>query len=255
MRTVVKNSLEENAVPAQDSHAQFGQTHWSLVLSAAGKGSRPDALALNALCRQYWYPIYAFLRRRGYAPANAQDLTQGFFARLLAKERLQTVDPAKGKFRTFLLTCLTNYVHDERDRATAKCRGGDADVFSIDAELAERRYELEPADLSDPSKLFERKWACELANQVLTHLREECINGANRVPYERLEPFLTEEPPVGFYRETALQLNCSEGALRVALHRLRRRFGELLRSQIARTVSSSEEIDDEIRHLFAALGS
>jgi len=229
----------------------FTTTHWSLVL-AAGHGSRPDAgAALATLCEAYWYPLYYYVRRRGYRAEEAQDLTQEFFAKLLEKGSLKVADPDRGRFRSFLLAALNHFLANEWDRARAKKRGGK--VLSLDIEGAESRYSLEPADDLTAEKLFERRWAMTLLDLVLARLREEFAREDRERVFERLKGFLGGAAADAPYRQAAADLGMTEAAVKMAVHRLRRQYRRLLRAQIAQTVASPEEIDDEIRHLFAAL--
>jgi RNA polymerase sigma-70 factor (ECF subfamily) len=229
----------------------FTTTHWSLVL-AAGHGSRPDAAtALATLCETYWYPLYYYVRRRGYRAEEAQDLTQEFFVKLLEKGYLKVADPDRGRFRSFLLASLNHFLANEWDRARARKRGGK--VLSLDIEGAESRYSLEPADDLTAEKLFERRWAMTLLDLVLVRLREEFAREDRERVFERLKGFLGGAAADAPYRQAAADLGMTEAAVKMAVHRLRRQYRRLLRAQIAQTVASPEEIDDEIRHLFAAL--
>jgi RNA polymerase sigma factor (sigma-70 family) len=231
----------------------FATTHWSLVL-AAGHGSRPDAAtALATLCEAYWHPLYYYVRRRGYRAEEAQDLTQAFFAKLLEKGYLKVADPDRGRFRSFLLVSLNHFLANEWDRARAKKRGGK--VLSLDIEGAESRYSLEPADDLTAEKLFERRWAMTLLDLVLARLREEFAREGRERVFERLKDFLGGAAADAPYRQAAADLGMTEAAVKMAVHRLRRQYRRLLRAQIAQTVASPEQVDDEIRHLFAALES
>ncbi|MCX5684513.1 MAG: sigma-70 family RNA polymerase sigma factor [Planctomycetota bacterium] len=231
----------------------FATTHWSLVL-AAGHGSRPDAgAALATLCAAYWYPLYYYVRRRGYRAEEAQDLTQAFFAKLLEKGSLKVADPDRGRFRSFLLASLNHFLSNEWDRARAKKRGDK--VLSLDIAGAESRYSLAPADGLTAEKLFERRWAMTLLDLVLARLREEFAREGRESVFERLKDFLGGAAADAPYSKAAAELGMTEAAVKMAVHRLRRQYRRLLRAQIAQTVASPEEIDDEIRHLFAALES
>jgi RNA polymerase sigma-70 factor (ECF subfamily) len=233
----------------------FSATHWSIVLAAGATDLARATTALERLCRIYWFPIYAFIRRRGSDQHDAEDLTQGFFAYLLDKDTLKKVDRAKGKFRTFLLAALTNFLANERDKRRTLKRGGQGQIISLDETVAEDLYRHEAVESLTPENLFERRWASALIEQVLARLKQEYAAGCKADLFAKLEPALTGETATGVYAEWAAALGMSEGAVKVALHRLRRRFGEVLRSEIAHTVTSPEEIDDEIRHLFAAMSS
>jgi RNA polymerase sigma-70 factor (ECF subfamily) len=208
---------------------------------------------MEQLCRQYWYPIYAFVRERGSGHPEAEDLTQGFFAHLLAMETLKRVDRQKGKFRTFLLAALSKYLSNEWDKRQTIKRGGRRQIISLDEATAEELYRHEPVDPSSPEKLFDRRWAFTLVERVLASLREEYRAAGKMDLLAQLEPSLTHEIVPGRHADWAATLGLSEGAVRVAVHRLRRRFGELLREEISQTVASDAEVDEEIRHLFAAI--
>jgi RNA polymerase sigma factor (sigma-70 family) len=233
----------------------FRTTHWSLVLRAGQDNHLGAATALEELCRNYWYPLYAFVRRRGSDAHEAADLTQDFFAFLVEKETLKRVQREKGKFRSFLLAALTNFLNNDWDKRHTLKRGGQRRIVSLDELAAEDRYLLEPVDPLTPEKLFERRWALTLLEQVLARLKQEYIAEDKLTLFGRLEPGLTGEMTEGSYVVWAKQLGMSPGAVKVALHRLRRRFGEALRREIAHTVSSPSEVNDEIRHLFAAVSS
>ena len=235
------------------SSSDFLPTQWSVVLEAQRTQPQRAQAALERLCSLYWYPLYAFIRRRGHDREDAEDLTQSFFAHLLGKDALSRVDRSKGLFRTFLLASLVNFLNDERDRQQAAKRGGGKQIFSWDELDAEERYQHEPAGTITPEKLFERRWALTLIDQVMLRLRREYEAGGKQELFDQLEPCLTGQVSPGFYDEAATRLKMNAGAVRVALHRLRRRLGELLRSEIAHTVTRPEEVEAEIRYLFAAL--
>lgn len=226
------------------------------MIKAAAEDSSPDVQeALSTLCETYWYPLYAFLRRRGYSADDAQDLTQAFFARLLEKHTLRHADPARGRFRSFLLASLRNFVANEHDRDTARKRGGGTPRLSLDLIAAEQRFQLEPAIDETPERVFDRLWALTLLDKVLARLQAETsARAAKTAAFDQLKPYLTGDEPQLSYAETASRLGMSEGAVKVAVHRLRRRFRELLRDEIAHTVSAPEEVDIELRHLWAAVG-
>lgn len=239
---------------ASGSAGNFATTRWSVVL-AAGDHTGPQAqAALATLCQGYWYPLYVFARRQGHGPEDAQDLTQGFFARLLEKDFLRSVDPGKGRFRSFLLAAYKHFLANERDRANAQKRGGGRLAVPIDLQGAEDRYRLEPAHTLTAERLFERRWAMTLLGQVLGRLREEFVAVDNAPHFEVLKAFLTGERSDIRYAEVGRQLGMSEGAVKVAVHRLRGRYRELLREEIARTVDDPAQVDEEIRGLFLALG-
>jgi RNA polymerase sigma-70 factor (ECF subfamily) len=234
---------------------RFATTQWSLVLAARDQAAPWAREALAALCRAYWYPLYAFVRRQGYGADQAQDLTQEFFARLLEKDFLQVVDREKGKFRSFLLAACKHFLANERDRANARKRGGGRTCLPLDFGAAEGRYGLEPAHALTPEKLFARRWALTLLDQVLAQLREEFLRAGKGPLFERLKVFLAGEKGTPSYDQVARELGSTEGAVRVSVHRLRKRYRELLCAEIARTVHDPGQIGDEIRDLFTALGS
>jgi DNA-directed RNA polymerase specialized sigma24 family protein len=241
---------EGNAFAGARTEARFDQTHWSLILPAAGQQTPGAQEALAQLCTIYWPPLYAFLRRQGRSPEDAKDLTQGFFGHLLAANRLQQVHPAKGKFRSFLLACLQNFVQNERDKEQALKRGGGRLLLSLDLSDAERHAAPEPATADDPAKAFERRWASTLIEHVLQRLRAKYTQSGKSELFLTLQPFLTGEAERGGYAEAAARLQLSEGAVRMAATRLRDEFRALLRSEVGRTVSTPAEVDEEIRYLF-----
>jgi len=233
--------------------AVFATTHWSVVL-AAGQNSEPSALAaLERLCRTYWFPLYAFARRQGNSPEDAQDLTQDFFARLLEKNHLAKADPDRGRFRTFLLRSMKNFQVNEWKRAGRLKRGGGLEFLSIDPNTAEDRYAAEAPDEFNPDAEYEMHWAVTLVEQVLTALRQE-FNAADKARlFEELRGFIWGDKSTASYAEIAGHLNLSEGNVKVAVHRLRQRFRELLRAEVAHTVARPEDIDGELRYLISVL--
>jgi RNA polymerase sigma factor (sigma-70 family) len=232
---------------------QFTETHWSIVLAAGRSDSTEARAALETLCRAYWFPLYSFVRRQGHNAHDAQDLTQAFFARLLGKHALGAVDHTKGKFRSFLLASLKNFLADESDKARALKRGGGQVFVSIDADSAEARYGHEPAHDVTAERIFERQWALALLEQVLARLQGEyAAEGKSRL-FDQLKTTLTEGKNSRPYASIAAQLGMSADAVKMSAHRIRRRYRELLRAEVAHTVAVPDEIDDEIRHLFAAL--
>ena len=232
--------------------AIFATTHWSVVLAAQVAHTPPAAEALEKLCHTYWNPLYAYVRREGSSAADAQDLTQEFFARLLQKNYLAQVAAQKGKFRSFLLAALRHFLSDQRDRARAVKRGGGADCLSLDAQTAEECYRLEPVDRMDAEKIYERRWAMTLLEQALTRLRDENVAAGKTELFERLRSFVAGENEVSC-GEAAAQLDLTESAVKSALHRLRQRYRELVREEIAHTVADPAEIDIELRYLIAVL--
>lgn len=233
--------------------AEFALTHWSVVLAAGRSDSIHSRNALEKLCQTYWFPIYAFVRRKGHNPQDAQDLTQEFFARLLEKDYLAAVDRSKGRFRSFLLASLKHFLANEWDKANAQRRGGGKIFIPIDVAGAEVSRGFEPADNLTAEKIFERRWALALLDQVLKQLREEYVRNGKEHLFEQLKPTLTEASRTVPYAEMAARLGAREGAIKTAVHRLRQRYRELLRAEIASTVSGPGEVEDEIRNLFAAL--
>jgi RNA polymerase sigma factor (sigma-70 family) len=236
-----------------DAHCQrFATTRWSIV-AAAGDPAAPEALA--TLCEGYWYPLYGYIRRQGYSAHEAQDLTQGFFAGLLERHALAALDPARGKFRSFLLASCKNYLSHERDRARAQKRGGGKTILSLDFTSAEALYQKEPAHSLTPDRLFARRWALTLLDQVLDRLRREFTDKGKELLFDRLRVFLLGERALLPQSRMAEELGMTAGALKVAVHRMRSRFRELVREEIARTVDDPGNVDDEIRELFAALAT
>ncbi len=235
----------------EHSEAWFVTTHWSVVLSARDQQTPQAERALEALCRTYWYPLYAFVRRQGRSPADAQDLTQEFFARLLRKDYLHSVEREKGKFRTFLLVLFKRFLADERDRARAQKRGGESVHFSLDTGLAESRYQLEQSPELSPDKIYDRRWALTLLEQAMARLREEFKAAGKSDEFDQLKTVLTAGKGSLAYAEAASRLGMSEGAARVAVHRLRRRFRELFRLEIAHTLGSPDEVEEEVRYLMS----
>ena len=234
---------------------RFATTHWSVVMAAGRPKSASYQQALETLCKTYWFPLYVYLRRQGYDSHRAEDYVQAFFAGLLAKHGLRLADPKRGKFRSFLLASLKHFLSNERARARAKKRGGGRKVLSLDFQNAESQYALEPRDELSPEKLFERSWALTVLDRTMARLQAEAISTNKQKLFDHLKVYLTAEKSSIPYRDVAAELDMAEGTLRVAVHRLRRRYRELLRDEIAQTVTSDDQIDEEIRDLFAALGS
>jgi RNA polymerase sigma-70 factor (ECF subfamily) len=236
------------------SAAWFVTTHWSVVLSARAPESPQSAAALETLCRTYWYPLYAYVRRQGRSPHDAQDLTQGFFTRLLQKDYLQAAAREKGKFRTFLLVAFKRFLANEWDWEHAQKRGGFAPVVAIDEELAESRFAAEPSHNVPPDVLFDRQWASTLLDQAMARLQEEYTASGRAKLFEHLQNCLAREESALPYAAIAARLNLTEAAVKMAVHRLRTRYREILRAAIAHTVSSMEQVEEEIGYLFAAFG-
>jgi RNA polymerase sigma-70 factor (ECF subfamily) len=247
------HGLEHRSGPS--SEAWFTTTHWSVVL-AARQSASPDAeRALERLCRTYWYPLYAFVRRQGRNAEDAQDLTQGFFARLLEKEYLRLADPARGRFRTFLLASLNAFLAEAHRHVHRLKRGGGQTFISWDALTVEQRYLAESRDESTAEALYEARWALTLLETVLGRLGTELASAGKDRLFAELKGHLWGEPNAASYTELAPRLGLSEGALKVAVHRLRRRFRQLLREEVARNVADPAEVDEELRHLVAVLRS
>jgi len=247
-------SIQETDIPS-GACSGFPTTRWSMVLSA-GEGSLPNAqAALERLCRAYWYPLYAYVRRQGRSVEEAQDLTQEFFARLLQKEYLRHTDPARGRFRTFLLTALKRFLVNDWEKGRAARRGGGQQIISWDERVTETRFLAESADQSTPEKAFEKRWALIVLEQVLERLRDEFTASGHAERFERLKVLLWGEKGSPPYVEVAAELGLTEGALKVAVHRLRQRYRELLRAEVANTVARPEDVDDELRHLIAVISA
>ncbi len=232
---------------------EFATTHWSLVVAA-----KPDAAsqtrarkALEKLCNAYWYPLYAFVRNRGYSSSDAQDLTQSFFARIIETGGFASADPERGRFRSYLLGAMKHFLANEWHRAQAQKRGGGVTFLELDALDPEARYALEPAQPTDPDAGFDREWAQESIARAMEELRAESEARGKGELFEALQGSLTGDEPAR--SETAARLGLTEGAVKVAVHRLRQRYRELLRAEIAETVTDPSDIDDEMRYLVAAL--
>jgi RNA polymerase sigma-70 factor (ECF subfamily) len=232
---------------------RFATTRWSIIMAAGDSASTQHEPALSTLCQTYWFPLYAYLRRRGYDTHQAEDYTQGFFAGILERKGLQQADPKYGKFRSFLLASLKNFLADEWDRAHAQKRGGDKKVLSLDFDVAASRYDREPAHHISPEKLFERSWALTVLTGAMDRLKVESAASGKQHLYDCLKVYLAAEKDAVPYRDVAEGLNMTEGSVKVAVHRLRRRYRELVRDEIAQTVTTEAQVDEEIRDLFAAL--
>jgi len=232
---------------------QFNTTHWSVVL-LAGKAEAPQAeAALDNLCRAYWYPLYAYVRRQGHSPHDAQDLTQEFFARLLEKKYLQLADRERGRFRSFLLKSLQHFLVNEWVRGQAQKRGGGRKVFSLDEVAAERSYLQQPSDQLAPESLYDKRWAMTLLERAMERLGADYAAAGKREVFEQLKGLLLSEGSGESYRQLAGPLGLNEGAVKVAMHRLRQRFREAVRAEIAQTVATPDEVDEELRCLMAAI--
>lgn len=255
---MIFNATVQRRTPSEQGgkpHAggRFGTTQWSLVVAAQDEASPRAEEALARLCYLYWYPLYAFIRRQGYSADEAQDLTQGFFARFLEKGYLRDVHREKGRFRSFLLVACKHFVAKERDCARALKRGGGQELVPIDREAAEGRYRREPSHDLTPDRLYQRQWALTLLDQVRLRLRAELVASGRADRFDRLKVFLTGDEGSEAYAAAGRDLGLSEGAVKVAVHRLRRRYRKLLRESIAETVNGPAEVDGEIRQLMEAL--
>lgn len=243
----------ENQTPVRNAAGEiFATTRWTVVL-AAGRKSGPQAdVALEELCRTYWFPLYSYVRRQGHSREDAEDLTQAFFLRFLEKNYLEGLGSDKGKFRAFLLAALKHFLANEWDRANRQKRGGGVAPLSLDWQDADARYLVNPADNLSPDKLYDRTWAVTLLERVITRLRDECAAEGRSKIFDQLKPFLMVGKSAIPYAAAANALEMNEGAARVAVHRLRCRYRELLRDEIGQTLSDPAQVGEEMRALFAA---
>ena len=237
-------------------HAQrFATTHWSVVLAAGQAVSRESRGALESLCEMYWFPVYTYVRRLVPCVEDAQDITQGFFTHLLDKDAIGKADPARGRFRAFLLTALKNYIANERDKMRAEKRGGGKNVLSLDFGSGESRYQVdEPSHELTPEKLFERRWVMTLLDQVLESLRTELSAAGKKPQFEQFKGALVGEITSSGYEQAAAALGITAAAAKQAAYRLRKRYRELFRLEVARTVADNADVDDEIGRLLGILG-
>ena len=233
--------------------SRFATTHWTVVLTAGKPESSRYRQALETLCQTYWFPLYAYLRRQGHDAHQAEDYVQAFFAKLLEKHGLRLADPKRGRFRSFLLAALKHFLANEVDRVQTQKRGGNLKIFSLNNQDAETRYSLQHAHHLTPEKLFQRHWALTLLERTLTQLQAEAVHGGKQELFNRLKCYLTWEKDSSPYRDAAAELNMTEGAVKAAVHRLRVRYRQLLRDEIAQTVANEDQIDEEIHDLFTAL--
>jgi len=244
----------DNDLDASVRSPVFATTHWSVVLNAADSDAPQARDALERLCRAYWYPLYAYVRWRGRSPEDAQDLTQSFFVRLLERDLLAVASPERGRFRSFLLTALRNFLADEHDRASARKRGADRPLLSLDELEGEARYALEPAEVASPDKLFERRWATTVLEQAWTLLAAEYAAEGKAEMFRELRRFNSAQEGAPGYAETAGKLGLPENTVKSLVHRMRQRYRALLRREIGQTVANPAEIDEEIRYLLQVLG-
>ncbi|MCC7377401.1 MAG: RNA polymerase sigma factor [Verrucomicrobiales bacterium] len=260
LRTVRMDALPGNTPAAPRSEGpggagQFRTTHWSLVAQAGQSGEGDAHAALDQLCRGYWPPVYAFIRRRGHSPHEAEDLTQGFFERVLAKSYLESADREKGRFRTFLITLLIRYLANEWDRRQRLKRGGGLHFVSLDAGEAEEQSPIEPATQRTPEMEYERRWAETLLDRVIKALSAEYEGAGLSERFATLKVFLVDAKGTLPLGEAGTRLGLSEAAVKSAVYRLRTRYREILREEISHTVSRPEDVDEELRHLFSALSN
>lgn len=231
----------------------FATTRWSLVLAAADLRDTEGRTALETLCRTYWFPVYAFIRRRGHTAIDAQDLTQEFFATLLDKRYLGTADPDRGRFRAFLLTMVKNFLSKERDKVHALKRGGGFSPLSIENEGGEQRYQRQPVSEKTAEQIFDRQWALSLLEQSIAGLRQSYLHDGKSNLFEQILPLLVSASQNPSYVEVGARMGMSEGAIKMAVQRLRQRFGELLRQEIAATLNRGDDMNDEINRLLSAV--
>lgn len=232
----------------------FVTTHWSVVLTAGSSDTTRAHQALAKLCQTYWYPLYAYVRRRGFSPPDAEDMTQEFFARFLEHDWVANADREKGRFRSFLLSAMNHFLANEWDKAQAQKRGGGATLLPLEFNTAETRYSREPADNVTPEQHFERHWALTLLATVTSRLQAEYEQDGKGELFTALNPCLVGDRTSQPYEELARKLALSEGAVKSAVHRLRQRYRQLLREEIAQTVAQPGEVEEELRHLIAVLG-
>jgi RNA polymerase sigma factor (sigma-70 family) len=248
------SSDEVNRGELASGHAPFANTQWSVVLSAADKQDPRTLQSLESLCRAYWQPLYSFARRQGESAHDAQDLTQEFFARLLEKDYLASVDKSKGRFRSFLLAAFKHFLSNERDKARAQKRGGGHSHVALDFSDAESRIGFQVAAADTPEKVFERNWALALLDQALTRLRREYTESGKAALFEQLKGTLTGGRSIA-YAELSARLGISEAAVKMAVHRLKQRYREVIRFEIAQTVGHESEVEDELRHVMQSLSA
>jgi RNA polymerase sigma factor (sigma-70 family) len=232
----------------------FVTTHWSVVVNAGGSDTTVAREALARLCQTYWYPLYAYVRRRNFSPPDAEDLTQEFFARFLEHRWVGDADREKGRFRTFLLSAMNHFLANEWDKARAQKRGGGVPLLPLEIDTAETRYVREPADNVTPEQHFEQRWAMTLLETVVNRLRAEYEQDGKTAMFAALNPCLVGDRTAQPYEELARKLGITEGAVKSAVHRLRQRYRQLLRDEIAQTVAGPSEVEEELRHLIAVLG-
>jgi RNA polymerase sigma-70 factor (ECF subfamily) len=243
----------QNETPGPSAKQWFATTHWSLILGAADTAAPGAQEALEKLCRSYWFPLYAYVRRQGHSPEDAQDLTQAFFARFLARKYFQRADRERGRFRSFLLTSLKHFLVNEWERARAEKRGGANAPIPLDTLAAENLYNDELSHNLTAEKIYERNWALTLLTQVRDCLRQEYAANGKSLRFEQLDQFLPGQKGELTYAEAARRLGVAEGTIKSDVNRLKKRYRDLLRAEIAHTVYSNDEIDEELRHLIDVL--
>jgi len=248
-------STTESKASPQARQPVFVTTHWSVVLSAGRNDTTRAEAALARLCQTYWYPLYAYVRRRGYSPHDAQDLTQSFFLRLLEANSIANASREKGRFRSYLLGAMNHFLAGEWAKGQAQKRGSGHRLLSLDLDAAERCFHLEPATTDAPDKAFDRQWATALLNAVLLQLEAEYQREGKAALFDALKQTLTGLRESQPYANLATALGMNEGAVKTAVHRLRKRYRELLQAEIANTVSSPEEVKEEMNHLFSVVAS
>ena len=254
MKGADMNSPEERGGAETTHAAKFAATSWTDVLAAQQGGSPEAAVALEKLCHAYWYPLYAYIRRKGYDPHKAQDLNQEFFYRLIKENYLGAVDRRRGKFRSFLLAALNHFLSNQRDYERAAKRGGGQTILSLDDTDAEDRFKLEPASSElSPEKIFERNWFLTLLDHALTRLREEQTEAGRAQLFQLVKPFIIEEAESGEYNTVASQANMTPNAVAVTVHRWRDRYRKLVQEEVLRTVADSSELEEELRRFFTVL--
>ena len=235
--------------------AQFATTHWSVVLSAGEAEASESSASLERLCRTYWYPLYAFVRRKGYSPEDAEDLTQGFFERLLEKHFLKEVDPALGRFRTFLLTALKHFLANEWDRVKAVKRGGNVKFVPLDSPALEERFCADASGEEPPERRFDRLWAEAVMDRALAALEEEHRTANKVAQFEVFAEFLSRPPEEDEYARVGATLRLNSHAVAVAVSRMRERYQTLIRTEIAHTVANAQEVDAELRYLIDVISA
>lgn len=248
--------LQKRGTTSQDGEyaAGFTTTHWSVVLAAGKSDFHESQAALERLCRAYWYPLYAHVRRLGWNEPDAKDLTQQFFIRFVAGTFLKTADPVRGRFRSFLLASLTNFLKNEWEKNRAQKRGGNCSIVSWDQTDPEHRFRLEPVDGLTPELLYEKRWAAAVLESALEGMRRDYVVADDLSQFDALKVFVWGGANPGDYEPIARQLGVTEGAVKVAVHRMRKRFGEHLRREVARTVATPEDVESELRHLISVMG-